>query len=53
MNSLHIAAFTWAVVALTMAIFVKPIPPWVYFWSAAAIIAYVVAEVVRLLREKP
>ena len=53
MNSLYTAAFIWGMVALAMAIFIKPIPLGAYFRAAAAVIAHVAAEVVRLLREKP
>lgn len=53
MNSLHTAAFIWGMGALAIAIVSKPISPLAYFWGSAAVIAYVAAEVVRLLKEKP
>ena len=53
MNSLHTAVLIWWIGALMIAIVSKPVSPLAYFWGSAAVIAYVAAEVVRLLREKP
>jgi len=53
MNSLHTAVLIWWIGALVIAIVSKPISLLAYFWGSAAVIAYVAAEVVRLLKEKP